>query len=244
MGLDEAHEMLINKDCKQAVVHPTKEFVSRQSLYFPFRSSVLHNIRRQLVLRADCDHQSSELATKTRNKKAIENAKAMKEFISSSDIFSSSNASLRNAFTGKIASPAQQEDLLKFRDIGTSDFDTFVKHVYLCDSSVEPVARQHRLKTFATTKITKRLVNNLQKEKNLVTKCLRSRLLWAQVHGETDESPEQHYLELPRAIATENGIPNKGSKANTTAFYIKRYEDKAILTRFPLGWRPDVVILA
>ena len=46
VGLDEAHEILINKDCKQSVVHPTKEFVSQQSLYFAFRSAVLHNTER------------------------------------------------------------------------------------------------------------------------------------------------------------------------------------------------------
>ena len=45
VALDELHEMLINKDCKQGVIHPTKEFVSRQSLYFPFRSTVLHNTK-------------------------------------------------------------------------------------------------------------------------------------------------------------------------------------------------------
>ena len=68
MGLDEAHEMLINKDCKQSVIHPTKEFVIRQSLYFAFRSAVLHNTKRQLKVSLDGDgmYKSSELATKAR----------------------------------------------------------------------------------------------------------------------------------------------------------------------------------
>ena len=44
---DEAHEMLINKDCKLAVVHPNKEFITRVSLYFPFHSKVLHNIKKK-----------------------------------------------------------------------------------------------------------------------------------------------------------------------------------------------------
>lgn len=50
VGIDESHEMLINKDCKLAVVHPTKEFVSQVSLYFPFRSKVLHNLKKQVHL--------------------------------------------------------------------------------------------------------------------------------------------------------------------------------------------------
>ena len=50
VGIDEAHEMLINKDCKLAVVHPNKEFITRVSLYFPFHSKVLHNIKKKQVI--------------------------------------------------------------------------------------------------------------------------------------------------------------------------------------------------
>ena len=78
----------------------------------------------------------------------------------------------------------------------------------------------HRLKTFSTAKVTKRQVNQLQKEKILVAKCLRSRLLWSQMFSEsqTNEAPQQQFLELPRAIATEHGIPNKGQKAAQLLF--------------------------
>ena len=243
VGLDECHEMLINRDCKQSVVHPTKEFVTRQSLYFPFRSAVLKNVKKQLQLQAD---NSSELASKNRNLKAMENAEAMKCFISSSNILPTDNSSdvnLKNPFTGKIASLAQQEDLLSFTSIGQSDFNVFVQHVYLGESSVQPKVRQHRLKTFTTTKVTKRLLNNLQREKNLVAKCLKSRLIWAQIHGGIDESPEQQYLELPRAIATEDGIPHKGQKSHTSTFYGKRYGEKVIQPAFPMGWHPDIVVI-
>ena len=47
MGLDEAHEMLINKDCKIAVVRPTKEFVSRMA--FHLGQGVMHNFQNQLT---------------------------------------------------------------------------------------------------------------------------------------------------------------------------------------------------
>ena len=196
MGLDEAHEMLINKDCKQSVVHPTKEFVSQQSLYFAFRSAVLHNTKRQLKISLDSDgmYKSSELATKARNIKAVANANAMKECIAASALLpldNTADVSLRNPFTHKLASPAQQHDLLNFTSIGECDFKIYVQHMYLGNSSVKPTARQHRLKTFATIKATKRLVSNLQKEKHLVSKCLKSRLIWAQVHDTSDECPEQ-----------------------------------------------------
>ena len=170
----------------------------------------------------------------------------MKECIAASALLpldNTADVSLINPFTHKLALPAQQHDLLNFTSIGECDFKTYVQHMYLGNSSVKPTARQHRLKTFATIKATKRLVSNLQKEKNFVSKCLKSRLIWAQVHDTSDECPEQQYLELPRAITTENGIPNKGEKSNTTSFYTKRYGENAVLSVFPPGWYPDVVII-
>ena len=166
----------------------------------------------------------------------------MKKCISANEVLPTNNnldVSLRNQFTTKTASPAQQEDLLTFRDID----HTFVQHKYSGDTSVNPIARQHKLKTFANPKVSKRTVNNLQKEKSLATKCLRSRLLWAQSHSEDNENYEQQYLELPRAIVDENGIPNKGQKSNASSFYFKRYGNNTFSTFFPSHWLPDIVLL-
>lgn len=52
----------------------------------------------------------------------------------------------------------------------------------------------------------------------------------------------EQFLELPRAIATKDGIPHKGQKISITKFYEKRYED-ALLVQFPSGWVPHSVIL-
>ena len=37
VGLDESHEMLINKHVKQAVVRPTKDYIDRIARYIPLR---------------------------------------------------------------------------------------------------------------------------------------------------------------------------------------------------------------
>lgn len=70
VGIDECHEMLINKDCKLAVVHPTEEFVSRVSLYFPFRSKVLHSLKKKgsLKNKADGSPVSQSLAKNKRKR--------------------------------------------------------------------------------------------------------------------------------------------------------------------------------
>ena len=43
---------------------------------------------------------------------------------------------LKNSFSGQIATPSQQEDLLNFGKVGKADFDIYVEHAYLGTSSV------------------------------------------------------------------------------------------------------------
>ena len=52
-------------------------------------------------------------------------------------------------------------------------------------------------------------------------------------------------IELPRAIATSDGQLNKGTKANTTHVYERRYEciPPIITTSFPPGWVPSAVVM-
>ena len=52
-------------------------------------------------------------------------------------------------------------------------------------------------------------------------------------------------IELPRAIATSDGQLNKGTKANTTTVYEKRYQctPPIITTSYPLGWVPSTVVM-
>ena len=51
---------------------------------------------------------------------------------------------------------------------------------------------------------------------------------------------------MPRAIATIDALPVKGSKANAMKVYEKRYREATeavILTSLPHGWAPDTVII-
>ena len=101
----------------------------------------------------------------------------------------------------------------------------------------------NQLKTFSTTKkVSKHKYIQLQTERNHVAKCLKSRLLHCQMTN-ADTVPHEQYLELPRAIADTNEIPQKGQKSTSTSFYFKKYGETVIATKFPPGWLPHSVIL-
>ena len=45
VGIDESHEMLINKDCKTSVVRPLPDYINRIAQYMPYRSKALKNLQ-------------------------------------------------------------------------------------------------------------------------------------------------------------------------------------------------------
>lgn len=48
LGVDEAHEMLIDKSCKRSVVHPSRDDVSRIANYLPYHTTCIENLRKQI----------------------------------------------------------------------------------------------------------------------------------------------------------------------------------------------------
>ena len=48
VAIDEAHEMLINKSCKQSVTKPNADNINRIAKYLPYRSKLLEKINLEL----------------------------------------------------------------------------------------------------------------------------------------------------------------------------------------------------
>ena len=49
VALDEAHEMLVNKDLKTRIVRPSKEYLDRMLYHYPVRSMVLNVVKNTLI---------------------------------------------------------------------------------------------------------------------------------------------------------------------------------------------------
>ena len=238
IGIDEGHEVMINKDCKIGIVRPSEESMARMTLYFPYRAKLMQCVK--VMLNKDDDKVKSSFS---RAMKSVDNINAMLQSIRSSNLLplqNPPNAVLRNEFTKEVATTDQQYSLLNYRKLGQEDLDAHIKNVYLKLSSAKPVSHRLKLETFGSKKEPKTSAKSLIKEKELVTKCLKNRLLWANSNPNNELQLEQ-YLELPRAIADHNGLPNKGSKSTSTTFFEKRYQGIVCKT-FPQQWFPEVYI--
>ena len=48
VGIDEAHEMLINRQCKQAVVKPSEDYINRTASYLVYRTIAFEHLYKEL----------------------------------------------------------------------------------------------------------------------------------------------------------------------------------------------------
>ena len=171
--------MLINKDLKSAVVRPGKENMNRLSLYLGHRAKLLHNIKHELDTPKDTLTQPTVNMIDLQDK----SAEAMKSFQNVQEMISkvtsggllpdrSDITQLRNPFTGKLATPEQQQDMLNFRKTGQQEYEVYIEYCYLKVSSVQQQMRRRKVNTFSDQKASRQLTDT-ERDKKTVSMCLK-----------------------------------------------------------------------
>ncbi len=119
VAVDEAHEMLVNKDCKTSIVRPSPDYINRVAQYIPYRAKCIQNMKLQLFPDMDrkADEIQSAFSCKPADRKYKLNEQAQMQRIQTSGLFEISNddssRGLFNPFTKKVAT-SQQHDLANF----------------------------------------------------------------------------------------------------------------------------------
>ena len=68
VGIDEAHEMLINKACKMSVVRPSPEHINTVAHYLPYRTKAIENLANYLFPEEKKRDESSALCKKCKKR--------------------------------------------------------------------------------------------------------------------------------------------------------------------------------
>ena len=126
VGIDEAHEMLINRECKSSIVRPHPEYINRLARYIPYRTKALENLKQQLFPESIQQQTTitSPFSSSPNDRKCELNIQAQILAMKTHSLFSvdGKNSELRNPYTHKEATPQQTNDLLTFRSIGEKEF--------------------------------------------------------------------------------------------------------------------------
>lgn len=167
VGLDEAHEMLINRQCKSAITKPNPDFINRISKYLTHRAEALEHLKQQ-IFPTPYEHQKvpSIFSSNDSDKKHKTNVKAQIAALKRSCVFDSHahRCGLLKTFTGARAVGQSYNDLLKFREIGKEEYLIRISYFILRNPSMQAPNRRWTLRTFFTKTVTKKHVNKLQRD--------------------------------------------------------------------------------
>ena len=252
IGIDEAHEMCINKECKEFIVRPSGDLMSRTAKFLPIRSKAIKNFEQQVFAdkKSPPITQITSLYTSDPECKKHEiNVKAqVSKITSDSNSFPITSQTqtdlLQHLFSSKVTTPQQAHDLMNFRQIGQSEYVSIVNYYILRTPSVQPPKHRKSLLTFSERHARQKKGSQIEKERKLQLEYWKKRVSFSVTTGIQDNMSYRQCIELPRAIATVEGKPVKGAKSNTTKWYEKRYHNvtPSVMTT-TLPWNPDSVIM-
>jgi hypothetical protein len=249
VGVDEAHEMCINKNCKEFITRPSADYINRTAVFIPVRAEAITNFEAEIYADKKCKPQNSvnNFSTDPPNaKKLEENVQNQIKKLKTSFLTDQQNGTgLQHIFNPKPLTPEQSHDLLQFREIGQADYEQGVEYYTIRNPSVKPPKHRKRLLTFTERCSRRKKVSAVEKERKLQIECWKKRVAFSNTTGRHMQGYEQ-YIALPRAISTSEGTPTKGSKSNTTSSLEKRYQHSTpsvILTSLPSGWIPESVLM-
>ena len=247
IAIDEAHEMCINRECKEFVTRPSADYINRTALFLPIRAKAMKNAEKELF-----PERKNEIikeittihSTESESKKLEGNIRSMLQKLGTSTL--SSGSALHHLFNPKTLSSEQIQDLLNFRDVGQKEYDLRVESYILRNPSVKPPKHRKSLLTFAERRSRKKKGSDIEKERKIQIECWKKRVAYAMSTGVQVSTSYEQCLELPRAIATTDGKPVKGTKSNTTKALEKRYANATppiITTSLKSGWVPETVVM-
>ena len=161
IGIDEAHEMCINRECKEYVTRPSAENLTRTAIFLPIRAKAMKNAELQLFPERNKACSSSITTIQATDRESIKlemNVKCQVERLKNSNIVKTNTATqaldntLCHLFKQNKPTPEQVNDLVTFRELGKRDFEARVEYDIIRNPSVNPPKRQKRLLTFTERK--------------------------------------------------------------------------------------------
>lgn len=236
VALDEAHEMLINKEVKMAMNSCKLESLSRMVHYLSYRSKVLAKVDSIVKANSSTCNDTGDyfLASFSIHEKNVQ--KYVEKLDESKVLFKQNEQSsdLIHVFSGLVPHQTVTADLLTFYEQGLTDLQAYIKCVILKTANQKPpIRRKRNLKTFSVKKKTVHKAQLELKDHKLQISSLRRQIAISKSSCQPVPSLDQ-FVALPRAICSAAGIPNKASKSKI-AKDLQRLYPGAFSDKVPRG---------
>ena len=266
VGLDEAHEMCINKESKTSITRPTKDNMSRLVHFFPYRSKAIENLKDQLKIKTstipkvlhhikcNCIAHTSYLGlyclqvsvySTTAHEHTVElDIRKFIEVITNSQLITppKTNRKLINFVTGSSIEPEIAHDLLNARTMGQKDFEIAVQYYFFKNPSIIFKKKKRKLLTFTSVQRKTSKRSPAIQEMKTITLCTKRAIAWTNKHDTNANCIGMQFIEQPRALVDVNNKPTKGQKSFITKNLTARYAT-IISKSLPDKWNPELVVL-
>ena len=178
VGIDEAHEMCINKECKQYVTRPSAINMYKTATYLAIRAKAMKNAEAQLFPEQEGEGYSIITTLHAKDRESLKfamNVQSQINHLRKSNLVRTTT-DLCHLFRMKPLTPEQIHNLTTFRTTGQQDFEIRIEYDILRISSAKPPKRQKRLLTFTERKSRRKKVSDIEREKKLQVECWKKRL--------------------------------------------------------------------
>ena len=173
IGIDESHEMYINKECKEFITRPSADYINRIATFLPIRTTAINNLEEQIFAdrKSKAEEQITSLhATDPESKKHETNVNAqINKLQSDTSTFPakhSQSTELQHLFNHKPLTKEQTHDLMNFRDVGQNQYERYIDYYVLRTPSVKPPKHRKSLLTFTERRTRQKKGLRLRKKGN------------------------------------------------------------------------------
>ena len=198
VGIDEAHEMLINRECKSSIVRPHPEYINRLARYIPYRTKALENLKQQLFPESIQQQPTitSPFSSSPNDRKCELNIQAQILAMKTHPLFSvdGKNSELWNPYTHKEATPQQTNDLLTFRSIGEKEFLQRITSFILKQPSTLAPNRKRHLLTFSEGQKKSRKISQLERDRRLIISAMKKKMHFSKRTGRPIDKPGEQLI--------------------------------------------------
>ena len=243
VGLDEGHEMGINREVKGALNSFSPESMSRILYYLYYRGKLMGNLKELMGRSTSHKHMGSQtISTDTeRNVQSL----LMKMRLANVQPFAMNyyevSVYLFHIFSGLQASKLQEEDMMSFRSMGEEALSDYIK-CNVIQYKNQKGRKRIKLNTFGQKKLTTvQRRSQVQYEKR-VSSTLRRMIGWSKLKGVVVEDIQQ-MISLPSVLCSSDGMPYSSQKCKTTSFFQKRYPECFIQGTLPPTLQPKCVVI-
>ena len=244
VGFDEAHEMMINRMCKQVIVRSTPQNIGRITSTLEFQAELVYNYATQ-VAKPTVPLLQRDFADSIIRIEQDNIHRYYCKFLETKVFHDFQSSNLYHAFTNIEASPNASVDLQRYGDVGRQSYIDFIKTRILRDASITkaPLRKKH-MKTFASHRKPTGKAASLEKEKKMITKYYKRQIQALKLGKQLPFPNNPQFLHTPRAICTEKGFPRKGAKSTVYGTMQTRYAGKEVVSESIIFRRADTCLVA